>query len=1110
MKLLFQFKNIRTRLLTWFLVVGIGPLLVASLIITQQRIEVIKSNQFQKLRGMRDLKVREINSWLDSRIGDVKTIVGDHEIMDYTAMYFHKDFDQEQDHTTEIALELLQRYIDNYNAYDEMIIINAETGRIILSTDKSSIGQDKSGNSYFKGPLESNGIFINDIHRTAFDNDQPAMTFSIPILCNIHEDSHTHGVLVARIDLNNSLYKLLLNRTGMGKTGETLIVNKQVMALNELRYYENAPLNLKIQAEPAVNAAQGLTGIIEVDDYRPEPVLAAYTHIPRTDWGFVAKQDQKEVYASIDDMYRSIAILALVVSFGIILFGLRLAYSSTRPILNMVAVAEKMAAGDLAARADIETSDETNLLAASLNQLAGSVDLQQEITHGLRLVSDALVSANNLKDMGAQLLQTYASISNAEVGAFYLLNKQKDRFEPLTSFGYDSEQLLHFKAGELEGEFGKAIATNQIGHIKEIPEDTRFLFKTAYGKAIPREIITIPLHVNDVVTGILTLASLRPCSDSALKIINQSQINLNTGFSKLLAEEEMQKIATELVAKNQELEALAEELQSQTEELQEQNIELDIQRSQVEEANRLKSEFLSNMSHELRTPLNSIMALSNVLRQQTSDRLNDEESAYLEVVERNGRQLLNLINDILDLSKIEAGQMDLVASEFSLENLIEDFIESLQPLANENGNTLKAQIAGNLPIMNSDQTIVQRILQNLIGNAVKFTRNGEVEVHASMQGDKIHVTVQDTGIGISEESLPYIFEEFRQVDGTTTRNYEGTGLGLTIAYRSALILGGDISVESKLGEGSSFTLTLPVIPLESFASAQDQQRRPLSPPQNVKTLGRDEIRLLIVEDQEPAVIQLRSMLESAGYIIDVAKNGQVALDYLQGSTPDGILLDLMMPGVDGFEVLKRIRNNQSTIQVPVLVLTAKNLTKDELQNLRSNNIHQLIQKGDVNQQELLRLVGEMIGVEPNALASESKQEPSKPIKSKQFTAGQKEKHTLLIVEDNPDNMTALKAVLGVEYDLIEARDGEQGWEMMQSQRPDLLLTDIMLPKLDGLSLTRKAKDNIELKAIPIIAITAKAMKGDREKALAVGFEDYISKPFDAEELKIKVKNWLEK
>lgn len=1110
MRQFFQFKKIRTRLLTWFLMVGIVPLLVSSVIISQQRIEVIKSSQFQKLIGIRDLKVREINNWLDSRIADVNTIVGDREVIDYTTNIFHNNVGHQQDLLAENVEELLQRYSTHYDGYSELFIINANTGGIAVSTDKAAIGQDKSGNSYFKGPLESNEVFIKDIYRSVSMNGQPVMTFSVPILCIIHEERHTVGVLVVRIDLEHSLYKLLINRTGMGKTGETLIVNKQAMALNELRYYENAPLNLKIQAEPAVNAAQGLTGIIEVDDYRPEPVLAAYTHIPRTGWGFVAKQDQKEVYASIDDMYRSTAIVAVLAGLGIILFGLIFAYNSTRPILNMVTAAKKMSAGDLAARASVNTADETNLLAESLNQLAGTVALQQEVTGGLKLVSDAIVSAKNINDLGDRLLQTYAGIMNAEAGAFYLLNKQKDSFEPLTSFGCETKRLTTFNARELEGEFGKAIVMKQIDHVKEIPEDTRFLYKTIYGNAMPRELVTIPLIVNNVVTGILTLASVRPFSDSAIKIINQSPINLNTGLSNILAEEETRRIAAELTDKNQELETLAEELQSQTEELQEQNIELDTQRSQVEEANRLKSEFLANMSHELRTPLNSIMALSKVLMQQTSDRLSDEESGYLEVVERNGRQLLALINDILDLSKIEAGQMDLLASEFSLQNLIEDFMESLQPLAKENGNILNAQIADDVPRMNSDQAMVHRILQNLIGNAIKFTRNGKVEVNASMQGDKISVAVQDTGIGISEESLPYIFDEFRQVDGSTTRNYEGTGLGLTIAYRAALLLGGDISVESKLDTGSTFTLTLPLVPPESISIEPDQQTIPHRPPQKVKVAGGDEIRLLIVEDQEPAVIQLRSILESAGFIVNAAIDGQAALDYLQENVPDGILLDLMMPGVDGFEVLERIRNNQSTIQVPVLVLTAKNLTKDELQNLRANNIHQLIQKGDVNPQELLRLVGQMVNLESNATASESKKEPSKPMKPKKSNTGKKGKHTLLIVEDNLDNLTALKAVLGKGYTVKEASDGEQGWEMMQSERPDLVLTDIMMPKLDGLALTRRAKGSPELKDIPIIAISGKAMLGDLEEILAAGCDDYISKPFRADELKIKITNWLDK
>ncbi|MBT3229903.1 MAG: response regulator [Candidatus Marinimicrobia bacterium] len=1102
MKKFMQFKKTQTRLLTWFLVIGIVPLLISTFIISQQRIGVIKSNQFQKLVGIRDLKVREINNWLGERIGDISTIAGDFEIIDYSTNVFHSPKAAHTADLMEVSEQLFQRYLENYNDYNEVFIVSAKTGKILVSTDQTAIGSDKKNDVYFTQALESEALFIKDIYRSSSRGYHPEMTFSVPIMCNLH-DSHPVGVVVVRIDLDRSLYDLLLNRTGMGQTGETLIINQQMMALNELRHYEDAPLNLEIAAEPARRGVAGLTGIIEVEDYRQEPVLAAYSHISAMGWGFVAKQDQAEVYASIDRLYRSIVIIALLVSLGIIILSLFFAKSTTKPILNMVAASKRMIAGDFSVRTQVGTSDETAGLGLSINNLAATIESQNEVRGGIGLISDAIVSANSLEDFSKQVLQTYLTISQAQFGAFYIRDKHSDKFEPLTSFGFETEKLLDFDIDAEEGEFAKVFSTKQVVRIKKIPEDTIFLFKTVYGSAVPREIVNIPILVRDEVFGILTLASLRSCSDNCIEIINQSLINLCTGFSNILAEENTRQIASELVDKNQELESLAEELQSQTEELQEQNVELDAQRHQVEEANRLKSEFLSNMSHELRTPLNSIMALSNVLVDQSSDRLSGDESEYLEIIARNGRHLLKLINDILDLSKIEAGQMEIMITTFSLTGLIDDIVEGLRPLANENGNDLNINMIENLPDITSDQSLVHRIIQNLIGNAVKFTENGLVTLTIKQNSAAISISIQDTGIGISSEALPMIFDEFRQADGSTSRHYGGTGLGLAIAQRSAHLIGGELNVKSQLGEGSTFTFTLPKSTPKLHTSMQIPPVVSATKRSKQLVLGRDQIRLLIVEDQEPAIIQLESILEPIGYTLDIVRNGRMALDYLEKTTPDGIILDLMLPEVDGFDVLRSVRANQSTSNVPILVLTSKSLTADELEKLRYNNIQQLIQKGDVNKKELIDKIGSILQLDPVSSEPEV-QKVAAASKREKSTQSQTEMATILIIESNADSLIALKAVFGDDYALLEAMDGEKGWELFQSEKPDIVLLDIVLPKLDGYAIARKAKAHLELKDIPIIAISAKAMKGDREKILAAGCDDSLSKPIDMQELKAKI------
>ncbi len=270
------------------LIISILPLLISAGIIYTQRRRNIQVMQFAKLEAVRDLKVREINRWLEQRTGDLLSIIEDFEIQDLERPFGNPEQTQDELFILTNAERILKRYLANYRDYSELSIINASSAKIEVSTDKTRVGQDRSRDLNFTEPLRTGELYIKDIYYSPTLR-QPAMTFSIPVRCWADDGEHVIGVLVARIDLEGSLYDLLLNRTGMGNTGETLIVNRDVVALNELRHQDNAPLRLKIEARPAVLAADGKTGITETVDYRGEKVLAAYTYISRTGWGFVAK-----------------------------------------------------------------------------------------------------------------------------------------------------------------------------------------------------------------------------------------------------------------------------------------------------------------------------------------------------------------------------------------------------------------------------------------------------------------------------------------------------------------------------------------------------------------------------------------------------------------------------------------------------------------------------------------------------------------------------------------------------------------------------------------------------------------------------------------------------
>lgn len=1111
MKTKIQFKSIRTRLTFWFMIVALLPLITVYGMNYRQRVQTIKAMETSKLLSIRDLKVREVNAWLDQRIGDVKTMADDHSIRALEGMFMKQERGQD---CIEKVRHSLNHYIRNYKDYTEIFIINPASGKIEVSTNRSREGMYRSKDLYFTEPLRTGEFYIKDIYYSK-TLDKPAMAFSVPIRCLAH-GKHIVGILVAMVNLEQSLYALLLDRTGMGDTGETLIVNKAAVALSQLRWHKQAPLRFKIEAGPAVRASQGNTGIIETSDYRREKVLAAYTYIPRTGWGFVAKQDLKEIYAPVESILRNLLLSLLVSTVGVYVIAFFMAKNIAEPVLDMTEVAKRLQGGDSSARNSVLRTDEVGYLAAAFNNMADSVMSEAVIKQAGVEITSTMVAAEELKDFATELLKQLVETTGSNLGAFYVRKEDEAKFEHYTSIGVNSELLKPFDAETLEGEFGKVLATQEISRISNIGDDTVFTFKTFAGTALPKEIISIPLIVKEKVRGVISLASFSEYSKESAEILYQAWVAMNTAFSNLLANEETRKLARDLEAQSEELQSQSEELQAQSEELQAQNEELEVQQEQVEEVSRLKSEFLSNMSHELRTPLNSVLALSRVLIAQTKDKLSAEEANYLEIIERNGKNLLVLINDILDLSKIEAGKVEVSPKPFSLVLPIETVVESLESIAHEKGIELRQNIPDNLPQIESDEASAHQILQNIVGNAVKFTEKGSVTVSAHHDAQNVYVKVTDTGIGISEEDLPHIFEQFRQVDGTSARLYEGTGLGLAIVFKTAELLSGAISVESVPGKGSTFIVTLP-IKWQGTARVCEQMSVVTSSisreagPQRVAKCKTGK-RILLVEDNEVAIIQVERLLEGEGYTVSVARGGEEALEYIKHKIPDGIILDLMMPKVDGFEVLQRIRGAKATANIPVLVLTAKDLTPDDFKKLSGNNVQHLIHKGDVDQSTLLSKTKLMLGEKPGTTTGVSDKEKKvalkiakrklSKVKSKKITP------TILVVEDNPDNMITIKAVLQNRYNMLEATEGEEGLKTALTELPDLVLLDMALPKMDGFEVVRKIRNDKSAASIPVIALTAHAMKGDRERIIEAGCDDYIPKPIDGESILKKIEEWI--
>lgn len=803
-----------------------------------------------------------------------------------------------------------------------------------------------------------------------------------------------------------------------------------------------------------------------------------------------------------------VAIFLLTVAIGCFLLA-----RIRTPLNELIKVMDRFHQGELNVRSSLVSTNEFGLVAASFNQMAEAIAERIETAAKGAGLAEVLVSASEVQKFAEEILAKFMEVTDSPLGAFYLQPDGDKRFFPLAAGGVNLQVLPPFDAVGGEGQFGRTLRSGEVSHIKDIDRETVFTFKTFAGTAVPREMLTLPLKAGGEVRGMLLLAGLKRYAPTTLQLLDRPMlIALSAAFANLLASDETRRLAEELQASNQELQAQQEELQmqavelrQQTEEIRAQNVELEQQRLAVEAASRLKSQFLSNMSHELRTPLNSVMALSRVLSMEAKDKLSEEELNYLEIIERNGKNLLTLINDILDLAKIESGRMDVKARPFSLAMTLENIVESLAPLADEKNLTLQLHLPEALPPLESDEVRVAQILQNLIANGIKFTDSGSVTVSARVDGEKVVVQVADTGIGIDEEELPYIFDEFRQVDGSTSRRHEGTGLGLAIARKAVKVLGGGITVSSRVGRGSTFTLSLPLVRqaqtsqfgADDFSAVADSLQ-PFSD-------GVSSPLILLIEDNEAAIIQVRSVLETGGYRVAVARGGQEAFDFVAHTIPDGIVCDLMMPEIDGFAVLEQIRSETATAKIPILILTAKDLTPADFQKLSANNVQQLVQKGDVDQESLLRKIEVMLGGRRQKPAPSPAPERKTVVPAPAPFSG---KATILVVEDNPDNMVTCRALLQNRYHLVEATNGEEGLQSAEALRPQLILLDMALPGMDGLTVVHRLKDHPQLSAIPVIALTAQAMKGDRERMLRAGCDDYLAKPINPQEFVEKIEAWI--
>ncbi|MEU3934925.1 HAMP domain-containing protein [Streptomyces sp. NPDC029044] len=659
-----------------------------------------------------------------------------------------------------------------------------------------------------------------------------------------------------------------------------------------------------------------------------------------------------------------------------------LASNLTTQVRAIAEVASAVAQGDMSRSITVETQgevaelkDNINLMVANLRETTRAKDWLES---NLARLAALMQGHRDLMEVADLILRELTPLVNAQYGAFYLADPEEDGATVPTKglafiAGYGAAQDATVETGGLpvHGLVAQAAREKKRILVEGAPPDY-IKINSGLGEAAPTTIVIIPILFEDKLLGVIELASFSRFSDVHLAFFDQFVNTIGVAINTIIANSRTESLLGESQRLAMQLQERSDELQKQQGELQRSNAELEEKAALLATSSQYKSEFLANMSHELRTPLNSLLILARLLSDNPDGHLSDQEVQFATTIHRSGSDLLQLINDILDLSKIEAGRMDVRPKRLPLIKLLDYVHATFRPLTLDRGLAFEVAVGEDVPReMYSDEQRLQQILRNLLSNAIKFTASGKVELRVDRVQDAEHryvrdtddviaFSVSDTGIGIAPEKLPVIFEAFQQADGTTNRKYGGTGLGLSISREIAGLLGGRIVAESEPGKGSTFTLYVPVVspghtapvpvpvpedrtdlplPLrpaaEPFPAAHDTDDAWPSPTKlEAWTSGRPGRilagrRVLIVDDDIRNVFALTHVLGRVGMTVLYAENGREGIETLERSGDvELVLMDIMMPEMDGYETISAIRRTPRWAGLPIVALTAKAMPGD--------------------------------------------------------------------------------------------------------------------------------------------------------------------------------------
>ena len=857
-----------------------------------------------------------------------------------------------------------------------------------------------------------------------------------------------------------------------------------------------------------------------------------------------------------------------------------LAGNLTRQVRAIAEVTSAVAAGDLTRSISVEAQgevaelkDNINAMVQSLRETIQANQQQDWLKSNLARISGMVQGHRDLAVVAELIMDELAPLVGAQHGTFFLSETAGGDTQLRLIAGYglraDKAAPLQYRLGQ--SLIGQVAKSKRSIVVADLPEGY-VKISSGLGEASPSSLAVLPIRFEDQVLGVIELAAFTPFTPVQTDFLGQLTETLGVNLNTIVANsrtdallDESQRLTAELQARsvelqaqqdklqrsNAELEDKAEQLARQNSDIETKNAEIEQARQEIEEraqqlalASKYKSQFLANMSHELRTPLNSLLILARLLAQNPGRNLTAKQVEYANVIHSAGSDLLQLINDILDLSKVEAGRMDIHPERFALRALLEDVHATFQPMTAEKGLTFAVEAAAEAPgEMFTDRQRLRQVLGNLLSNAVKFTSSGRVVLRVGLgvpapDGSPIVTfSVTDTGIGIAPENLNTIFGAFQQADGTLSRRYGGTGLGLSIAREVSTLLGGDITADSELGRRSTFTLRVP----RSLPGAQEAETDRADPAVTIGAPTEDARRAGAAADGRTAdpAAPAGAAAEHRVLVLEIARGGLLtllaysaasdltdlhgavrvqtvagpdeAIGALRSAPHRCVILDLGLPDAAAFAFLEQLQDEPGLADLPVLAHTRDkpDSAQTRLARLRfGNGALELLPSLDDLRERITAYLSAAGPQERVAQPGDGSAAGTLVPQPKRHEALHGKR--VLVIDDDARNVFAITSSLEQQgISVLRAPDGRQGIAVLLAEKDvDLILMDVMMPEMDGYATMATIRDMPRFAGLPIIAVTARAMQGDREKSLDAGASDYVTKPVDTEELLTCMERWL--